>query len=462
MVCELKKREKPLLHLRYDLGTFKPTLRIALPAVIESFFMAFAGFVDTLMVSALGSDSVAAVGLTAQPKFIALSIFIALGVATSAVVARRYGEGRRDEANRTLLTALLFALVTVAAITALFMAGADPIIRFCGSSENTHADAVMYLRIIIAGFVFNSIQIVVNAAQRGAGNTRITMTTNVTSNVINVLFNYLLIGGHWGFPALGIRGAALATVLGTVVSSLMSLISLCRREQFLSIPYMARERLRPAFKSFKVLCKFGYSIFAEQLLLRIGLAATAIMAAKTGDDSMAAHQVALHIMTLSFAFGDGLQSAAVALIGRSLGEKNEEKAKEYGRTCQLFGGIITVVVALTFFFGAEWAMGLFFRNDPQIVDIGRGIMWVMIPIVLFQIRQVIYMGCLRGAGDTLFTAIVSVSCVTVLRTAVSYLCAFTLGWGIIGVWMGIFADQVGRFILAGARFKSGKWTHIRI
>lgn len=463
-MSEIRNNE-PLSKKRpwgWDKATLKPVMRIALPAVIETFFMALVGLVDTLMVSSLGSEAVASVGLTAQPKFIGLALFLAIGVSTSAVVARRYGENRRDSANRTLVTSLSLALVGVVGISVLFYFGADFIIRLCGSSENTHQGAVEYLQIIMGCMVFNCIPLVINSAQRGAGNTKITMVTNITANTINVIFNYLLIGGHFGFPALGIRGAALATVLGTVVSAVMSVLSLIHKDRFLSIPFIIKEKLLPTWQAFCILCKFGYSIFAEQLLLRIGFTLTAVMAAKTGDASMAAHQVAMNILTISFAFGDGLQSAAVALVGRSLGERKPDLAKEYGKTCQLLGGMISIVLALLFFFGADFMMGLFFRKEPHIIEIGRYIVWVMIPIVLFQVRQIIYMGCLRGAGDTLYTAFASTISITVIRSVVSYLCGFVLGWAVIGVWMGILADQLSRYVLAMVRFKNGKWVNIKI
>ncbi len=443
-------------------GVLKRTFHMAWPAVIESLFAALTSFVDTLMVSSLGSDAVAAVGLTAQPRLMGLALFLALGVASSAVIARRYGEGRRDNANTTLLTAIFFSVAASVVVTLLFVFGADGIIRFCGSSDNTHTMAVQYLKIVMGGIFFQCMQLVINASQRGAGNTRITMITNLISNSLNVIFNYLLIGGRLGFPALGVRGAAIATVLGSAVSFVISVVSLFRKGQFLNIPYIIKEKIRPSWEAFRVLCRFGYSIFAEQLLLRIGMSATAIMAAKTGDNSMAAHQVAMNVMTISFAFGDGLQSAAVALIGRSLGEKKPEQAKAYGRACQTFGLVISLVLAVLYFLLADWIMELFFPGQAHIVEIGRHIMWMIILIVLVQIRQVIYMGCLRGAGDTLFTAIVAIVSVTILRTVVSYVFGFSLNWGIIGVWMGILADQVGRFALSYFRFRSGKWTKIRV
>ncbi len=456
MQLALKKRKN------FSNDTLKKALKIAWPAVVESFFIAFTGLIDTLMVSSLSSYAVAAVGLTMQPKFIGLALFIAIGVATSAVVARRFGEGKKDLANKTLLTALYFTIISAIIVSLIFVFGADFIIKICGSTVNTHNDAVTYLKIIMGGMIFNCIQVTINSAQRGAGNTKITMTTNVTSSLVNITFNYLLIGGKFGFPALGIKGAAIATVLGAVVSSIMSIASLINKDRFLSLVYIVKEKLRPTLDAFKILVRFGYSVFIEQVLLRIGFAATAIMAANLGDNSMSAHQVAMNMMGITFSFGDGLQAAAVALIGKSLGENELEKAKEYGRTCQFIGAIISVVLAIVVFFSAKSIMQAFFPKNPEIVDIGVELMWLQIIIILFQIVQVIYMGCLRGAGDTLYTAIITTTSVTVIRTVVSYLFGFTFGLGILGVWVGVLADQITRFICSGIRFKRGKWVKIKI
>lgn len=434
---------------------------MAWPAILESFFTAFAGLVDSFMVSTMGAYSVAAVGLTTQPKFIGLSLFFATNVAVSALIARRKGEGRREDANSLAVTSVCFVAVMSVFISILMVTLADPIIRFCGSTAETHDSAVAYFRIIMGGMIFNCLQMVINAAQRGAGNTKITMRTNVTSNIINIIFNYLLIGGHCGFPALGIHGAALATVLGTVVACGMSIASVCKKDNFISIPLILEKKIRPTAAALYRLIGLGYSVFFEQILMRVGFMMTSLMAAHQGNNAMAAHQVAMNIMGLSFSFGDGLQAAAVALIGRSLGENNPDLAKKYGSTCRKVGLSISAVLAVVYFFGARPLYGLFFR-EAEIVSIGVGIMRVIIFIVILQISQVIYMGCLRGAGDTLYTAIASTLSVTVIRTLVSYLGCYVLGWGIIGIWMGVVADQLSRFLFASIRFRIGKWTQIKI
>ncbi len=452
---------KQLEKRNYHKDTLKITIDMAWPAIIESFFIAFAGLIDSLMVSSLGSYAVAAVGLTTQPKLLGLALFFALNVALSALVARRRGEKKQDAANEILLTAIFFIVIAAVICSVGFVLFADAIINFCGSTPETHDGAVSYFRIIMGGMIFNCIQMGINSAQRGAGNTKITMRTNVISNTINIIFNYLLIDGHFGFPALGINGAALATISGTVVACIMSIASILKEDSFLSIPYIMEHHIKPSFTAFINLIKVAYSVFFEQVLMRIGFMLTAIMAADQGTDAMAAHQVGMNIMALSFAFGDGLQSTAVALIGRSLGAGDPDLAKEYGRTCRLIGAVIAVVLVAIYYFGASGLYHLFFTEE-HIVAIGVRIMHVIIFVVIFQICQVIYMGCLRGAGDTLYTAVASMISVTFIRTIISYFCGYVLGWGIIGIWMGVLGDQISRFIFATVRFKQGKWVKIKI
>ena len=439
----------------------KITLQMAWPAIIESFFVAFAGLVDSLMVSDLGAYAVAAVGLTTQPKFIGLAVFFAINVAISALVARRYGEKKREDANVIAITSLTFVVIAAVILSIVFVVTANPVMSLCGSTPETHDTAVTYFRIIMGGMIFNCVQMAINSAQRGAGNTRITMRTNVTSNTINIIFNYLLINGHFGFPALGIVGAAIATVLGTVVSCIMSIVSIMGENTFISLKFVVANKLKATRLAFKNIVKVGYSVFFEQALMRIGFMLTAIMAAHQGTEAMAAHQVGMNLMGLTFSFGDGLQATAVALIGRSLGEGNPKLAKDYGRTCKAVGICFAVALTCFYYFGANWLMSLFFE-EPEIVAIGVSIMRVIIFVVIFQIIQVIYMGCLRGAGDTFYTAVAATVSVTIIRTLFSYVCGYTFEMGIIGIWLGVLADQISRFTFATIRYRQGKWINIKI
>lgn len=454
--------EMPLAKVKRNKEHIKRAIKLAWPAVVESFFVAIVSFVDSFMVSQLGTYAVAAVGLTTQPKFLCLTLFMSVNVAVSALVARRKGQDDRESANRILLTALLCVVVALIVISTAAVVFADPLLHFVGSEPDTHDSAVVYFRIIMGGSVFQIISLIINAAQRGSGNTKIAMTTNVTSNLVNVVFNYLLIGGNLGFPRLGIAGAAIATVLGTVVACAMSIASLFRKISFVNIPYMIKNKLKATKKAFGDIVSFASNIIVEQLMARFGFFTTAVLAANLGTNAMAAHQVGLNVMHLTFAFGEGLQVAAVALIGESLGRKEKELAKKYGNICQGMGLVISIVLSVVLLLSGGMVYRLYFPKEPEVVKIGISLMRFLTIIVLCQISQVIFMGSLRGAGDVRFTAVACTISIALVRPLVSYLAAYPLGWGIVGIWTGIFIDQFARLILTALRFRSGKWMHKEI
>ena len=437
-------------------------IRMAWPAVLESFFVALAGMIDTMMVSTLGTYAVAAVGLTTQPKFIALALFLSSNIAVNALAARRFGQKNRENANKILYTAIVFVIISAVIISTITFIGADQIIRWCGSNADTHEAGVTYFRVIQAGMIFNVLSLVINAAQRGCGNTQIAMTTNVTSSIVNIVFNYLLIGGNFGFPRLGMFGAALATVLGTVVACIMSIISISKSDCFLSIPYIIKHKIKPGFDAFRSIISLSFNLLLENIAMRIGFLTTSIIAAKLGTDAFAAHQVGMNLLSLAFSLGDGMQVAAVALIGRSLGEKNTEKAKHYGNICQKIGFIISVVLAVIMFFFGREIFSLFF-NKADILDMGVLISRYIMVIVLFQVSQIIFAGCLRGAGDIKYCLWASLISVTIIRTLVTWsLAGGILNLGLSGIWLGVLSDQLSRFIFLSIRFREGKWTEIAI
>ena len=438
---------------------FKETLKMAWPAVLESFFVSLAGMIDTMMVATLGTYAVAAVGLTTQPKFLSLSVFLSANIAVSALVARRRGQDNKDSANEILFTAIVYTIIACIIVTALTVFGADLIMKWCGSNIDTHEAAVEYFQIIQGGMFFSVMSLVINAAQRGSGNTKIAMTTNVTSSIINIIFNYLLIGGHFGFPKLGLRGAAIATVLGTVIAFVMSLLSLFKKTSYVSIPYIIKNKIKPRLEALSSIFKLGFNMLLENMAMRIGFIYTAVIAAKLGTDAFAAHQVGMNFLGLAFSFGDGMQVAAVALIGRSLGEKDPEKAKKYGRFCQRTGLGISFILAIILFFFGRTLFGLFFQEN-SVLNMGVMIFNFMMIIVLFQISQIIFGGCLRGAGDVKFTLFASLISVTLIRTGVTWFCTSIIPLGLAGIWIGILADQVSRFSLLAYRFKQGKWTEV--
>ena len=452
-------KHKPEEDLPSAKAFIKRTFAIAWPSTLDSFLISLVRLVDIIMVSSLGTSAIASVGLTTQPKFIGLAVFLSLNVAVSALVARRYGEKDPESANRILGQALLLTLGLTAVVSTLCVVFADPILHLAGSAPDTHQDAVTYFRIIMGGMVFNVLTMLINAAQRGAGNTKIAMRTNMVSNAVNIVFDYLLIGGHLGFPRLGVAGAATATVLGTVCAFGMSLASLLKKGLFLDLKQILRARFDKI--TLGSIFNIGSSTFIEQIFLRIGFLTYAIIVANLGTIAFAAHQVGMNIMTISFSFGDGLSVAAVALIGQSLGEKRPDKAKIYGAVCQRFGFLCALCLSPIFLLMGRTIFS-WFSADEQILAYGAMIMAILTVVVFLQISQVVYSGCLRGAGDTRYTAFVSLVSVAIIRPLSGYLLCYPLGLGLFGAWLGLAFDQFMRFVMTAVRFAHGHWTTIRI
>jgi Na+-driven multidrug efflux pump len=170
----------------------------------------------------------------------------------------------------------------------------------------------------------------------------------------------------------------------------------------------------------------------------------------------------MNALHLSFSFGDGLQVAAVTLIGQSLGQGNKALAKKYGNICQSIGSAISIALSIIYLLFGRWFFSIYFPNEPQIVNLGVSIIKYMILIVLFQVSQVVFTGSLRGAGDVRFTTVTSMISVAIIRPAVSYLAAYVLHLGITGIWIGVLADQGVRLVMSAGRFRSGRWMNKEI
>ncbi|WP_367925293.1 MATE family efflux transporter [uncultured Ruthenibacterium sp.] len=454
------KNTPPQGEIPDDETLLRRTFRVAWPSTLESFLVALVGMVDTIMVSRLGAYAIAAVGLTTQPKFICLAVFMSLNIAVSALVARRKGEGDREGANRVLAQSMVLTVMFAIVITAIAILFAEPILRLTGSNAETHESAAAYFRIISAGMIFNVMSMVINAAQRGAGNTKIAMRTNLVSNGVNIVFNYLLIEGHFGFPRLGVAGAAVATVIGTMVALAMSVLSVAHPEGFLYLQFQ-KKRFRLERSTLATIANIGSSSLAEQLFLRFGFLTYAMIVARLGTTAFAAHQVGMNVITISFAFGDGLSVASVALVGQSLGEKRGDLARIYLSFCQRVGLFCSLTLAVVYSVVSRDVFRLF-SSEEEILVYGEMIMRMVALIVIMQVAQVISSGCLRGAGDTKYVAIVSLVSVACIRPLAGYVFTYPLGMGLFGAWIGLVLDQFMRLILTSIRVRSGKWLNIRI
>ena len=443
----------------------RDALAIAWPAALEGALLSIIGTVDTIMVKQVHEYAIASVNLTSQPRMILLILAQALCVGTTALVSRRRGEDDRQGANDALsLSMLLITCVGIfIALTGFFLA--KPIIRLAGGDQDTTAMAVDYLRVVALGLPFNCWNLCMCAALRATGNTRVTMVTNMSANIVNVIMNYCLIGGHFGFPALKVKGAALATDIGSMVACMISLYVITRRSGYL--------KLRPRFRGFDKrtivgLLKVGSSSIAESAALRIGFFMNNRLIAGINADALTSNTIVGQVTSLSFCLGDGVATAGATLTGVSLGEKRKDRARGYARICSQMGLIISCVLIALFFFLRKDLARLF--TDKDVVITGASMAFIVVLTgIIPQNGRVIYSGCLRGAGDVKFVALCSLISVTILRPLLTWLLCYPLNkafprfyFAYTGPWIAFVIDAYVRTILMYRRVRAGKYLDIKL
>jgi len=434
-------------------------LKMAWPSAMEALLVGLVGSVDTMMVGTMGTNAITAVGITNQPKLILLAVIFSLNTGITAVTARRKGQNDQANANRTLRNGILLSLIASLLMATIGFILTKPILLIAGADPSYLSDAINYFRVIMISIPFQALNLTINAAHRGCGKTKISMYTNVVSNIINIIFNYLLINGIGPFPRLGVKGAAIATAMGAFAGFVISLYTLFHKDSYLNIYYKAgwipkKEHLDPIFK-------VSASAYVEQVFMRIGFLAYAAIVARLGTTEYATHLICMNILSLSYCFGDGLSVAASSLVGQNLGAKRPDLAIIYGKTGQRIAFMISTGIFFIFLFGRFFLVSLF-STETEVIALGASIMVLAALGTHFQTSQVVLSGCLRGAGDTTFVAITSFISIAVIRPLLTWLLCFPMGFGLHGAWISLILDQFFRMATSIKRFSGGKWTAIKL
>lgn len=454
-----------------DRTAYNNVIRIAMPAVAEMVFVSLINSMDVIMVGGLGKNAIAAVALPSQPRMIMLAIFFALNVGVTAIVARRKGEERRDEANSTLRNALVLIFGLSLVIMTLAIISAEPLMRLAGGNTRTADDAevlknaVTYFTIIAAGLPVTTLSMCINAAMRGVGNTKLTLRVNVVSNLVNISFNFLLITGQWGFPRLEVAGAAIASVIGLTVGATLSFLSVVSsRDSYLHIS--RHDRWRPHAQTMRGIIRVGGNAMVEQLSMRFGFFLYSRIIYSMGVVIFAAHNISMQLMGLTFSFADGLAVAGTSLVGQNLGAKRSDLSMLYGKISQrlalVFSLIIASSVALLRYQLASLFIGSETPDAAQVIAITVDTLLIVALMQPAQMSSVVLAGCLRGAGDNLYVASRMVICVSILRPLTTLLAVHVFHMSLPGTWLLSLSEIFLRLYFFYTRFESGKWKDKRV
>ena len=301
-------------------------------------------------------------------------------------------------------------------------------------------DSVIYFRIVMGGMIFNLLFMEINAALRGYGKTKLTFASNVLSCVVNLFCNYLLIEGHWGFPALGMAGAAIATVLGTVAAFILCLVFAFRQNQFVNIPYCVRKRYHMTKESLQEIWTLTKSCVVDSISMRAALLVISGITARIGSFYMSVYAIGMYLLNFNYALGTGLQTSAVALIGRSYGEGSTEKVNRFKNAHIRLGLICSIVLGLIIVAGGKWFYG-FFSNDPKFIATGAGSCALIGIASIAQTQKFVFNGCLQGVGAMREVMIASILGYSFINLGTVALTVLVLHWGIWGVWLSVILSQ---------------------
>ncbi|MGY3724416.1 putative efflux protein, MATE family [Granulicatella balaenopterae] len=443
----------------------KDIMTIAWPVLIEVLLGSLFGMIDMMMLGKMpnqeiASASVAAVGMTNQPLYLGLSLIQALNIGGTAMIARYYGAKKYHRMESVLKHVMIIAMVFFAIPLAILgFIFAKPILSLMGAEPIALQTGLNYFRIIMVGFVFQAWNFTITAALRGIGQTKIPMKNNVIANFFNVIGNYVLIYGAFGFPALGVVGAGISTACANLLALILTFSYLLSGKSV--IPFDLKKKF--VFKK-NIMLNFvsiGLPSAGEQLVLRLGVMTFLRIVSGLGTDVYAAHQIALSVLSLSFSPGQAFAITASSLVGKSLGEKSSNKAVRYARTISRLGIIFSCVMGVVFFvFGRDIAS--LYTGSPIIIQNTVIALSIVALIQPFQAHQLILTGVLRGAGDTVWTLISTFLGILVVRVSLGYLFVEVLALGLAGAWYAVLIDQLIRWAIIFGRFKTGKWKHIKI
>lgn len=441
----------------------KDIIHLAWPTFIELTLASLTSMVDMMMVGNLGPAAISSVSLAGQPKFILMTVFMSMCTGSTALVARCRGANDPERANhfvRQSLT-LTFCLSVISTILGLIFI--RPLIRLMdlsGSISSTVFEGtVTYLRIQIYALIPMALTFCITAVLRGAGKTRSSMVYNLTANVVNVIFNYLLIEGHFGFPRLEVAGASIATAIGQIVAFIIAVIVITRKNGYLRIKF--GDSFKPDFSSLREISKIGVPAMVENVVMRVGVIIFTNAVTSLGDQDFATHNVCMNINSMSFMTGNAFATAATSLMGQSLGKKRPDMGEVYTKYTRRLGLCLAGLLMIGFSVFGKYVIALY-NDDPYIINTGRIILLFVAFLQPFQNSQFITAGALRGAGDTKSIAKIILVTTVGVRAGLALILVIWLKFGLYGAWASLVLDQMLRSFLVIRRYNSGKWKLIRV
>jgi MATE family, multidrug efflux pump len=435
-------------------------LRMAGPIIFGSLSYTVMHFVDQAMVARLGTDALGAVGSAGLWAFTLTTFHVGVVSCVSTFAAQSYGREQRADCARYAWQGVYYAIFS-SVFVFLFWPLAEPLFAMMPHSEEVTRLETAFFKIRTLSFPLIAWQAALASFFQAVNRPRVPMYIAVFVNILNIVLDYLLIFGKFGFPELGVEGAAWAT--GVALAVQVVLLQWVFMSRAIDRTFLTRSTAALDLKRMRELLRIGWPAGLSFLLDILNWAIfTGFIVGAFGSVALAAHNAAIQFMHMSFMPAMGLNHAVAAIVGQWIGRDDIPRAKARTYTALRIGCVYMIMMGAVFAVFGGPLIRIFFSTNPEVIRLGRALLIMAALFQGFDAVNIICAGALRAAGDTRFLAILTAVSGYGIFLPLATILAWPMGYGALGAWMGatIFIIALSGVLLT--RFHRERWRHIRI
>jgi len=432
---------------------------LAVPMILELSLESLFAVVDMFVVGKLGSNAIQAVGLTESVITIVYTIAIGLSTGATALVARRVGEKKADDASHAGAQSIIITLAVAVLLTLGGVLFPAEILKLMKADPQVIAEGETFTRIMFAGSGAIMLLFVINGVFRGAGDAAIAMRSLWISSGINIILCPLLVRGYGSFPELGLQGAAIATTIGRSAGVLYQCYMLFGKKGVITVKGTHFKWDWPVSRS--LLGISWPAIFQFFMASGSWIILTRLVAETGGKDASAGYQIAIRNVVFFILPAWGLSNAAATLVGQNLGAKQPDRAEKSVLLTMKYNAAFMSLVMLLFLFFARPIISIF-NSNPVVVQYGAQALQIIGSGYIFYGIGMVMIQALNGSGDTKTPTWINFAGFWLFQIPFAYLMAKGFSMGPQGAFIAVPVAETLIAVAAYYYFKKGKWKEVEV
>ena len=429
---------------------YKRNLHLAFPVVLSQVGQVTVSLADNIMVGHVGTTELAASSFANSIFLVGMLFGLGITIGITPLVGNAFGNNNLKKVVIYLKNGLFIHFLAAVCLTSLMFL-VYFLLPLMGQTSEVIKLAKPYYLLLCASYLPLIIFFAIRQFFEGIGNTRIAMIITLAANVVNVVVNYIFIYGKFGFPALGLNGAGVGTLIARIFMPLLFAVFVIKNVRFKRYFFVASVQKISQAKIISILkigIPIGFQIVIEMLAFSVG----AIMMGWLGETPLAAHQVAIGLASLTYMISLGISQANTIRVSHQMGKRdfNSLKMAAYASTQMVlvFMSIMGIVFILS-----RRLLPYLFTPDPEVIQIAAGLLIIAAIFQIFDGLQVVMLSSLRGMADVRIPMFISFFSYLILGVPASYVFAFLLGFGPSGIWCGYLLGLGTAGILFYFRFR---------